>query len=439
MPSLMLFSAGSNARGQLGTGIDDDAHSFTPCIFADALPGQLPSHIVSVENVSCGANHTLALLRRHDGTNELWGCGDGNRNQLGPFYASQVAADGEDEPYGATAIFRLLDLGLNALRLAEGDSLEGYSVRMAAAGWETSYVVLSCSGQDDVLLSMGADDFGNLGVGSERSRRPQVDARRSPHMVPLRAALPGNSQSTLSVLALCAGPHHTVAHVRLCPTEGPSEEYVVGWGASRHGQLGAILNTAGKPLPFTSSPHLVPISELNKVTGIALGNQHTVALLSSGRLISFGSNRKAQISGLETLKGVELVGCTWNGTYAVLRPGSVVATGSNTHCQLGRGTSGHEPQGSLKPVSFPFAPRPGQVVKMVCGSEHVLCLVERRDDGETMREVWGWGWNEHGNLGLGTLDDVDVPVKIWPRREVDRGRVVDIWAGCGTSWIFVER
>ncbi|KAJ7360882.1 hypothetical protein DFH08DRAFT_360705 [Mycena albidolilacea] len=40
-------------------------------------------------------------------------------------------------------------------------------------------------------------------------------------------------------------------------------------------------------------------------------------------------------------------------------------------------------------------------------------------------EVWDWGWNEHGDLGVGTTENVSIPVKIWPReaREATSGRV----------------
>jgi protein ATS1 len=54
--------------------------------------------------------------------------------------------------------------------------------------------------------------------------------------------------------------------------------------------------------------------------------------------------------------------------------------------------------------------------------------------------LYAWGWNEHGNLGIGSLEDqwgaVEVPL---PR---DGGgktqRVQGMWAGCGTSWVLVD-
>jgi protein ATS1 len=83
-------------------------------------------------------------------------------------------------------------------------------------------------------------------------------------------------------------------------------------------------------------------------------------------------------------------------------------------------------------VNVPDARR---VVDFACGSEHVLCVLES-EGGHA--EVWGWGWNEHGNLATGSLDDVKVPVRIWPSLPAQaKEKVVGVWAGCGTSWIAV--
>ncbi|KAH9885394.1 RCC1/BLIP-II [Cubamyces lactineus] len=441
MSSLSLYSAGSNARGQLATGNVDDAHHFSPCVFLGTTPGALPDNVIAVDHIACGANHTLALLRKESGGLEAWGCGDGSRGQLGPYYSSDIAQ--ANEPSSAAAMFRPVRLGLHQVESPDGARLDGYTVRLVAAGWETSYVVVSCPGRDDVLLSMGADTFGSLGVGralSAKSARGTLE--HTVHVVRLRELMPfRNAKGIITVVALCAGPHHTVAQLRISGPDGLTHPYIVGWGIARHGQLGPVRDSSGRPLPSISSPHLVPVPNSTEVTHIALGNQHTIFLLSSSTLHALGSNRKDQLSGLDTLRDVERVGCTWNGTYALLRSGEVVATGSNTHSQLGRGIGGQERQGTLGPVQFPFEPRPGRITQMACGSEHVLCVVEHAEQaGEMRREVWGWGWNEHGNLGIDHTEDVDLPVKIWPSSAGSQaGQITRVWAGCGTSWILVRQ
>lgn len=420
-----LFSAGSNARGQLATGDRLDSHRFSPCVFSGSSPGVLTDNVASIEHIACGANHTLVLLRRVGGTTELWGCGDGGRGQLG----------GIDED---AIVFRPIDLV----------EIEGYTVRLIAAGWETSYVVLSCAGRSDIVLSMGADDFGNLGVGRHATPKTvQSTTSCRAHIVDLCAALTlskSQPEPLLTVSSLSAGPHHTVAHVALHrPDDGNLlQTALVGWGTSRHGQPGPLFSPSGRPVPFVSSPHIISPPVSGDICMISLGNQHTTLLRLSGELSGIGSNRKGQLDGLDALREVAFVGCTWNGTYVLLRTGTVVATGNNTHSQLGRGQVYDDgPQSMLAPVQFPFNPTPGQISRLACGSEHVLCIVNAEDTAN--REVWGWGWNEHGNLGIGGTHDVSVPVRIWPpspsscvREDTSEelyGNVVDVWAGCGTS------
>lgn len=437
MRSLVMLSAGSNARGQLATGMVVDAHQFTPCLFYGLPPGSLPADIAAVECIACGANHTLTLLRRLDRKTELWGCGDGRRGQLGPAYDDNV--DGTDNPH---AVFRQINLNLNTV---SGISHEDYTVRLIAAGWETSYVVVSCPGRSDLILSMGADDFGNLGVGSSAA---SSDDRL--HVVDLRSVFP-HSPSVITVLSLAAGPHHTVAHLHLTHPSGQPTTVISGWGTSRHGQLGPICAPSGRPIPFSSSPHIVPIPAPENISTIALGNQHTVCRRTSGELSALGSDRKCQLRDLESLHDVAQIGCTWNGTYALLRTGVIVATGSNTHSQLARGADPASPN-SLAPVLYPAALAAGLVSRIACGSEHVLCVGHfERDEGgagagRARREVWGWGWNEHGNLGTGDTNDAHTPVRVWPppfaQGEASGrlyGDVVDVWAGCGTSWIVAEQ
>ena len=128
------------------------------------------------------------------------------------------------------------------------------------------------------------------------------------------------------------------------------------------------------------------------------------------------------------------------------RDGNVVvlATGSNSHGQLGRGncTDSKEPV-NLRPVDFPSNDEARRLRAVVCGSEHILVLTalstpDVTGDEESAVEVWGWGWNEHGNLGLGNTTDVTTPTKIWPSvsdTDYSSSTVVGAWAGCGTSWI----
>ncbi|KAI1786796.1 RCC1/BLIP-II, partial [Ganoderma leucocontextum] len=402
----------------------------------------------------------LALLRDDAGRTELWGCGDGSRGQLGPSWAGETEVN--------AAVFRPLNLRLGENGITPSPPGE-YAMDLIAAGWETSYVVLSCPNRSDILLSFGANDFGNLGIGStSAASKLNSTTKHRVHVVDLRRALDTSTPtSIITVLSLSTGPHHVLAQIRLRKPDGSSLIYLTGWGASRHGQLGPILDSSGRPLPTCPSPVLIPCAAPSDCNAApALGTQHTVYMRASGVLVGLGSNRKRQLEGLAALADVAQVACTWNGTYALLRDGRVVATGSNTHAQLGRGpatSAAGSGGGGLEPVAFPFSAKTHRVAKLVCGSEHALCLADvsvssREGEERKEREVWGWGWNEHGNLGIGGTADSNVPVRIWPpltaRAHPDGndmarsgegggtgsyGDVLDIWAGCGTSWILIQK
>jgi len=62
------------------------------------------------------------------------------------------------------------------------------------------------------------------------------------------------------------------------------------------------------------------------------------------------------------------------------------------------------------------------------------------------QKLFGWGWNEHGNMGLGHTENVMTPTAIpipslsipFATIETDLPKIVGSWAGCGTSWFALE-
>jgi protein ATS1 len=429
----LLLAAGSNGKGQLATGDSQDAHTFTPCKFAGRESSTSPSAGPSPAIISIvgGGNHTLLLLSRlaNDPDSapssstttdrlEVWGCGEGSKGQLGPAY-SDGRNDGE-------AVFRPLVLPW------EEQGLFGYRISKVAACWETSFFVLTKDdGQHDLLASMGGNDFGDLGVGSKK------DIKAPFHIVDL-SRIVGSAAQHLSITDITAGPHHLIVLLR-----ADDKQHIAGWGTARHGQLGPLLAPSGRALPFSPSPVSIdlPIDvRLDPVLSVRAGNQHSLFLHASGRISALGSDAKGQLQGLLETRDdvVHAIDCTWNGTYLRTTLG-LLSTGANARGQLGRehhASSSNAPP-PLGAVCFPEE-NEARVLDFSCGSEHVLAVVESR--GRT--EVWGWGWNEHGNLGTGSSDDVSVPVKIWPPSTAESdgmtGIPVGVWAGCGTSWIAVS-
>ena len=435
---ISLLSTGSNAHGQLGNNTLDDSHIFQPCSFTNHPPNSLPPGTSAVLSVVSGANHTLVLLDLVDQLGmkktELWGCGDGRAGQLGKIYKEESLAG------SSTAKFRKIELFL------EENDLPGYSYRLISASWETSYAVLSCSGKGDVVISMGSDEFGDLGIGGFTRTARMEKSEKDFHVVKFdHLFTPSTIHNTLRVESITSGQRHTIVHLQT--SESP--QLLVGWGTSRHGQLGQLAPLSNqKPPPFTSLPRII---SLDDVVSSALGIHHSLFLHASRQISALGSNRKGQLQLLPS-KSVQTIGCTWNGSYAVVESNEewrIYSSGSNSHGQLG-----------LKPdpliadipnsgvVHFPeIFDSNSTSIEIACGSEHILvvsrhnmedCSVQQQ---QQVSKLWGWGWNEHGNLGTGNTNDTFLPLKIWSNEpgfhSYFKGvhELIGIWAGAGTSWI----
>jgi protein ATS1 len=172
-------------------------------------------------------------------------------------------------------------------------------------------------------------------------------------------------------------------------------------------------------------------------------------LHASGQISALGSNRKGQLQLLPS-KSVRTIGCTWNGSYAVVESNEgcrIHSSGSNSHGQLGLLKAADPHITNTGIVHFPeIFDYKSTSIEIACGSEHILVL-SRHNMGEDrfvqhqVVKLWGWGWNEHGNLGIGNTDDTFLPLKIWSNEpgfiSYFKGvhEVIGIWAGAGTSWI----
>ncbi|XP_058291700.1 probable E3 ubiquitin-protein ligase HERC6 [Hylobates moloch] len=135
----------------------------------------------------------------------------------------------------------------------------------------------------------------------------------------------------------------------------------------------------------------------------ASGERHSLLLLTNHRVLSCGDNSRGQlgrrgaprgelpepIQALETLN-VDLVSCGKEHSLAVCHKGRVFAWGAGSEGQLGIG--------ELKEISFTpkkITTLNGiKIIQVSCGHYHSLAL--SKDS-----QVFSWGKNSHGQLGLG--------------------------------------
>ena len=390
MPHQHLISCGSNGKGQLGNGSFEDTYYFGLCHFSSPdgsiITPKPPPNFNSISKISTGGNHTLLLATEENEDErenilqlQLYGCGDNSRGQLHPSRPKMLDS----------SAFRPLSLGIVE---------EEYVPIEIEASWETSYVVYrspQSRAKSDVLVSFGANDFGDLGTGplplqnvpSSKGKEKKLSGDGI-HILSFDHLLPPRTES-FQIIHLTAGVHHVLAVLQLSPS---SQQLLVGWGSCRHGQLGPIPTNLvsaknAKTPSFIDRPITIQLpistnSESGRIVGIAAGSQHSVIHLSSGRLVSLGSDRKRQLSGLTDVSSVTQIKCTWNGTYIVSRePGGLRATGSGEKGQLGVGIG--QLTGTLQDVQFRTEDAGSlSLEKLVCGSEHVLALLQPRGENQ---------------------------------------------------------
>ncbi|XP_020245605.1 ultraviolet-B receptor UVR8-like, partial [Asparagus officinalis] len=180
------------------------------------------------------------------------------------------------------------------------------------------------------------------------------------------------------------------------------------WGRGEDGQLGhgdaedRLLPTLVSAL---SSPGIV---------SIACGADHTTAYSEDelqvyswgwgdfGRLGHGNSSDLFMPQPIKALQGIMIkqIACGDSHCLAVTMNGEVRSWGRNQNGQLGLGTT----EDSLIPQKIQAFE--GIPVKMIAaGAEHTAAVTE---DGD----LYGWGWGQYGNLGLGDRNDRLIPEKV---------------------------
>ncbi len=108
-------------------------------------------------------------------------------------------------------------------------------------------------------------------------------------------------------------------------------------------------------------------------------------------------------------------------TIALKADGSVWTWGNNTHGQLGNGKGGNNAQ-VINPQQIALS----NISSVAAGKEFAMALT---DDGN----VYTWGANESGQLGIGSVDDKSTPQKVSFDLAVGE-YIIRISAGDNSQW-----
>ena len=285
------FAWGYDKEGQLGNGAVGPNTN---------VPGAV-SNLSGVKSVKAGCEHGLAL--KENGT--VWAWGDGQYGQLG---------NGNSGPgqYSNVPV-KVADIGAGAKGIAAGND---FSLALMKNG---------------TVRSWGYNGSGQLGNGTNTPRSE-----------------PGSVSNLSNVRAIAtdSSAAHVLAHLE--------SGRVKSWGDDEEGQLGNGIegNEDYKP---------VAVVNLTGVRAIAAGDAHSLALLVSGGVKSWGDNYYGQLGngnagpGFERsapgtvsgLTGVRSISGGREHSLAVLESGKVRSWGHNEFGQLGNGASGPGAHSSL--------------------------------------------------------------------------------------------
>ena len=380
--------------------------------------------------ISAGGFHSLAV--RPDGT--LWGWGADDDGQLGD------RTTGDPLPFYDTGIYKNRPFPVET---ADPISCDGQTISNAvsvAAGPKDFTVVADADGRVWTWGSSNDGLDGDVGVLGDGGSRPLVNgnvfvpspisgvsnvvnvAAGNAHVLALRAdgtvwawgydvvgqlgvgglSSPNYTNSPVQSLvitqavAVSAGAEHNAA----LDVNGR----VWTWGRGNSGRLGNG-GTANVTTPTT-------LTNIANVIAIAAGRDHTTALTVDKTVWTWGDNSKGQLGRSGTtatpgqvlpsvLSNVVAIASGYQFTLAVTSNGNVYAWGDNIHGQLGTNTS------AVGSTNSPM---------LVTGISHAVLVsasAGNYDDDAGYQSMamtvdqgtnryWGWGRNNHGQVGNGT-------------------------------------
>lgn len=306
----------------------------------------------AVTAVAAGQNHSLALV---SGGASMLAWGDNTDGQLG---------DGNNNPSLVP-----VDVSLPSAT----------TVTSIGAGRLHSLAVTSTGS----VLAWGANNFGQLG-----------DNGTSPSNVPVDAMIPTGTK----VKAVAGGWGHSLALT--------SSGAVLAWGYNFDGELGDGNHTN------SHVPVKVKLPTGTKVTAIAAGAFHSLALTSTGSVLAWGDNQDGELgrSGPSSDLPVKVKlpsGLTATaiaaGAYhslAVTSTGSALAWGHNLYGELGDNSH----TASAVPVKVKL-PHLTKVTRVTAGQYHSLALT-------STGSLLAWGYGLDGELGDGSMSSSAVPVPV---------------------------
>lgn len=529
LPTARMYrwaGTGSNATGCLGVGDAIDRYTLEPIVVEDDSTATdevktVNEDLLPLVLLVCGGKHTLAL----DSLGSLHGCGSNEFGQLAaaetvlqhncfaslhfPHMVQLVACgwehsvlvtnDGKVFACGSNASSQLGCISYGGSSSSSGGDMKRACLRAWAevesdpvSGWPCAPVVCVGAGhtssfaacRDGSVFAWGSCRHGSLGLYSPHTHHSMVVC--SPR--PARVRLP-EIPDMLEATAHAEPPASAVARVTCAPSLACGRNHtlvllpsglLVSWGSNKYGQCGQSMHKyqpTQATVPASAShvvrPWLVTLPlRPHSIVSVAAGWNHCAVVTEMAPCLATTAAAAASVStSVLPLPGTASSSTPNSGAVLSALPQRQVWTWGRGHLgQLGRRTTPHplatkdtdavvhtqprdmgchtessgtairavgEASGSKHIMSattptgdsigfvdldncssIDGTPRscdpPGRPAAVACGSEHTLLRF-------TCGCVGAWGWNEHGNLGVGDNVDRVMPMRVLHSKSATRG------------------
>jgi len=281
-----------------------------------------------------------------------------------------------------------------------GPSGSGYLTRATQlSGGNFGFLVLK---GDSTVFAWGYNNTGQLGNGANLSQQP------GPSLVPVQVVGPGGTGYLSGIAKVAAGSNHSLAL--------KSDGTVWAWGYDYNGDLGdndPNLASSSTPVQVVGVGGL---GFLTNIVAVAAGDNYSMALKNDGTVYAWGDNQFGELGigsadrlphitpnqvigpgGTGFLTGVTQISAAQQHASAVKSDGTAWTWGANSFGELGNGDTNQNSTTSPVQVVAPGAGYLTNVVAVQGGEYYGAAL---KSDGT----LWAWGWNQYGQLGLGTSD-----------------------------------
>ncbi|MBF0450216.1 MAG: hypothetical protein HQK75_05900, partial [Candidatus Magnetomorum sp.] len=342
----MIWTWGNNYSGQLGIG-SGVSQQLTPVHITDL------SEVISIASGwnTMDGNHSLAV--KTDGTVWAWGVNDYGQLGIGEATSDRYT------PVNTVSASNIIDVaagGHHSLALKNDGTVWAWGYNMSgqigdgtSAGGNDRYTPVQVINLTDVAAiaagsnhSLALKSDGTVWAWGEDSEGQLGDNSITPKSTPVQVVDSDGIGYLEDIIAIDAGDRHSLAL--------KSDGTVWAWGANNSGELGQNSNSPSYQQIPVQVYGINGIGKLTNIIDISTGFQHTLALRSDGRVVSWGSNTYGQLGNesntvqyapvlVSMIGNIQTIEAGGLHSAAIQRDGTVWTWGYNSSGELGNNTT----------------------------------------------------------------------------------------------------